>query len=691
MDTKTNNPVARNELDLTNVDFLIWNYSVNSSDVYSLEYVPYVDNGKNVDGTYQSRMYNAEINKGDAYVESLFNNTYFIIDKQTTFVDTMNDKVYTGYNEVPNIENATLAYVVEDGVAEIVYILDGEIYDENSTYFFLTSDKRETEEYDGDKYWEYEDAYVNGKNEKVLIAYDALYIYEGNGWTNVPKNALMPGVLYKATKSVDEIYITEVKAIGGLDVTGAGANMGVITKPQYVGDDAFSVTDSDSNLFKYTTDDDTVYVKVEREPKDIGAYEKAMANKVPYTGDFKWSVSTGRISDMNDSRLEDYVQTYVTVAEADKNVAELVYIYQLTPNYIGEEFTVTVHDGVQADVTKPVINGGTVTINYTAPAGYHVVSVDKGTYADGKITLTNVTADTTINVTLAENADATVKLNIYGSAAVTMNGKNYVQNATLDLVKGETYALTVAFGSDVTGGEVRYGTEKLEAFGNTYYFIAKDGVDLTVDASTTVAVADNGTELKNAIDDTNVETIILGNETYNVVDTLKIDDANRDVTIVGIPGETKIVSSADRGIQLAAQGATLNVSGVDFVYNGSNAQSIAIKDPANDGRNQDKISVNIDNCTFTGFGWGVQIFNGADSSVTNCTFNCKSYDISVGEVHKDMMTGKMTISGNTYSENTTTGANIEVFAKTSSDVLVNKDGAKENCNVYPGSESEYEA
>ena len=37
----------------------------------------------------------------------------------------MNHKAYTGYNEVPNVENAKIAYVVDDGVAQIVYILNG--------------------------------------------------------------------------------------------------------------------------------------------------------------------------------------------------------------------------------------------------------------------------------------------------------------------------------------------------------------------------------------------------------------------------------------------------------------------------------------------------------------------------------------------------------------------------------------
>lgn len=165
--------------------------------------------------------------------------------------------------------------------------------------------------------------------------------------------------------------------------------------------------------------------------------------------------------------------------------------------------------------------------------------------------------------------------------------------------------------------------------------------------------------------------------------------------IIGVPGETVIETAKTGagawGLHITAQNTTLKVSGVDFVNGtGDDACVIAIKDLGGDGTKEDKISVVIDNCSFTGYPWGIQIFNGADSSVTNCTFNCSSYDISVGEVHKDKMTGMMTISGNSYSK-TTTGYNIEVFAKNADDVLVNKDGAKVKCAIYPGSESEYGA
>ena len=620
VDTKANDAVARNELDLTNVDFLIWNYSVNDSGVYSLEYVPYVDNGKGVTYTYQSRMYGAEINNGDAYVENVLNSTYFIIDKQTTFVDTMNDKVYTGYNEVPNIENATLAYVVEDGVAEIVYILDGEIYDENSTYFFLTSTDRETEKYDGDYYWEYEDAYVDGKNQPLMVSYNAL--------VDGKKVALSEGVLYKATKTIDEIYITEVQAVAT-----AYPQFGNITTPQYVGDNAFSVTGSDLNIYKYTTNDDTVFVKVEREPKNIGNYEKAMANKVPYTGDFEWNVSTGRISDMNDSRLEDYVQTYVTVAKSDKNVAELVYIYQITPDYNGKQFTVTVKDGVQADVTKSVINGGTVTIDYTAPAGYYVVSVDKGTYADGKITLTNVTANTTINVTLTKSATTEVRIvedNIY-----TAN-----EDSSLMLVGQAIEKALIAEGyTDVSytiqDGKIQNISAKKGAA--TVNFKYGD------DAADEVAFLEQGDKIADAISN-GAKTVYLtdGNFTMDA-------KVNGNLTIIGDSNTVLTTTSAntaeDAGLYVSA--GNLVVKNVTFKGEGNGI----VTQPGFAG------TVTIENCTFDGVNIGIYLNGCAGGTISGCTFK----NVGYAAIGIDTLTGTLTLSDNDYGTAGTLGGDIEAF------------------------------
>ena len=217
----------------------------------------------------------------------------------------MNNVAYIGYDEVPNVEKAQLAYVMDGRVAEIVFILDGEIYDEDSTYFYLTSTKRESLKYDGDYYWEYFNAYVDGQKQSVFIDQDL--------------NALKEGTLYKAVKTTDEQYITEYREVALED--------NVVNA---TGDDAFWLTTAQSKEVKFDTDDETVFVYVEMEPKKPAEFVKA-GSYAAYTGGWKYSVSEGGISDMilEDEPEEqdgiDYL-TYVTVVEKDEEYAELVYI-----------------------------------------------------------------------------------------------------------------------------------------------------------------------------------------------------------------------------------------------------------------------------------------------------------------------------------------------------------------------------
>ena len=96
----------------TNIDERVWAYTVSeSSNVYSLKevndkYLP----AKEAGGAFVADP-DAEIKNGKAYVSQGDNE--FIVDKQTIFVDTMNNVAYIGYDEVPNVEKAQLAYVMD--------------------------------------------------------------------------------------------------------------------------------------------------------------------------------------------------------------------------------------------------------------------------------------------------------------------------------------------------------------------------------------------------------------------------------------------------------------------------------------------------------------------------------------------------------------------------------------------------
>lgn len=130
------------------------------------------------------------------------------MDRKTIFVDVNGEVAYTGYDEVPNVENAEIAYVLDgdnnekaDGkIAEVVFILDGEIYDDNATYFVLADTDRESGDYDDDDYyWEYENAYVDGQKQSVFVTYDAVNDLYGS-----PRTVLKEGVLYKATQTIED-------------------------------------------------------------------------------------------------------------------------------------------------------------------------------------------------------------------------------------------------------------------------------------------------------------------------------------------------------------------------------------------------------------------------------------------------------------------------------------------------------
>ena len=382
----------------TNIDGKVWKYSVSDSGMYTLTYVASKD------------MDNAEINNGKAYVSD--GNNEFIVDKKTVFVDVDGEKAYIGYDEVPDVSEAKLAYVLDNKVAEVVFIIEGEFYDNANTYFMLSKTDRESFKHDDDKYWDFSKAYVNGeKQSQLYVAYDAL----NNG------DDLKAGVLYKVLKTVDEEYITEIEEVA------LGNNL-----VNAVGDDAFWITKTQDKSVKYDVDEETVFVYVDN------------------TKSTKFDISEGNLNDMEEYDASEKTNTYVTVVKDanDHETARLVYIVEKsTVAYNTVTFTVNGQEIGKVSVE----NGKDAVLKYTAPAGYSVATSTDYTYADGKLTVKNVTENKTVAVNLTEDARTVTISGDAGNVEVT-------GNTDLDATKEVTITLEAKDGYTITGVESNLGS-----------------------------------------------------------------------------------------------------------------------------------------------------------------------------------------------------------------------------------------
>ncbi len=436
----------------TSIDNRVWKYSVSDKGVYTLTYVDNVVLGAKKDGKGD---FTAEINNGKAYITE--GGDHLIVDMKTVFVDVDGEKSYVGYKEVPNVENALLVCVVNDDlIAEVVFILDGDIYDENGTYFVLAKDKRESGKDGDEKFWEYFNAYVNGEKSKGLfVTYDAV-----KELTGAYDEQLECGVLYKATKTIkDGQYIDEIEEICDGDVCTSPDDVrcGVVTAKtnakgeiigEAVGANAFWLTNADKKEIKFDTDDETVYVTV-REVKTLdskGEYET------------EWKIADGAIKDLkkidNDSKFWYSTKTVHVAKKTNDETARLVYIFW-TETEIPEtkDLTFTVSKGEVAsiqlnDYTPTNVKADATKVEIEAPKGQDAEitlkaangrAISKVTVGDKEVELTK-NEDGSVSFTIPEltkNTKIKVETREYAAGTVTVEGDEEVKNSAIVYVNGK--------------------------------------------------------------------------------------------------------------------------------------------------------------------------------------------------------------------------------------------------------------
>ena len=491
----------------TNIDNRIWKYSVNDSGVYTLTWVENYVLG--ADAAADGKDFTAEIKNGKAYITDGDND--LIVDQKTIFVDTMNNVAYTGYDEVPNVDNALVDCVVDDGVASIVFILAGDIYDVNATYFMLTSlDRDSAEDGDAGEYWIYDDAYVNGANTQMQITYNAVEELTGD-----EDGQLETGVLYKATKTIEDgEFIDEIEEVGTYN--GLPYNFAEYTpdanydeyegvdnfgKVYSVGDNAFWLADEDydpikDKTVKFDTDDETVYVTV-RAIWTLNSKGELVFDS--------WKIDDGKISDLkaiDNEKSTMYSDKWVhVVSRVDDETARLVYIFwaetEIDPvevNFSGDFANTTVtFDGSTVYGDTVVNKHSDVDVEITPDNGYRLTKVTLNGVAqtidkDGtcSFTISDITKAATIAVetesyTMADvtvsdaNNLAVVKVN---GAAIDANGYETGSDVTITVQKSADATKDIA---KVTVGDV-----ELTAVGGVYTYTGKmpaGGLTVTVVAA----------------------------------------------------------------------------------------------------------------------------------------------------------------------------------------------------------------
>ena len=419
-------------LQVSNIDYEIFEYDTNDDgDVYSLiqRNTLYLDD--------------VTINNGKGYINAPDGNDDIMIDNSTIFVNLDNNAVYTGYSEVPDIEHAYIAYVLADDantgrVAEIVYIIDGTIYDTNNIFFVITSADRATEKEGNDLYFEFDDTYVDGRPyEDLFVSYDALIESGYMGGINSlnPNDERddedsnvtaeiedeLVGKVIEIRKSTEGNYATEIEVHD---------NWSVVNE---ITDSGIWVEDLDENQDIYTTaSGNTTYVMIEEQyDRDGRTYD----------------VSVGGYRDVQElAEEDDYYITLAQVVKSDDGEAQLVYIWRFIP------VTITIEDGMNTytEYVQPFVDA---TLDYTAPANYTIQAANPGDVVNGKIVLTgwemfwadwNISDgfNVTVNVTLkADEATVTVenadKLNVTGSTTIDTE-----DGTELTISAGDKYNVT---------------------------------------------------------------------------------------------------------------------------------------------------------------------------------------------------------------------------------------------------------
>ena len=461
---------------------------------------------------------------------------------------------------MPDVSNADIAYVVEGDhnrdVAEIVYIIDGDIYDADAIFFVLTSADRDTEKYDGDLYFEFDDTYVDGRDRDGLyVSYEALIkagiasLDEDDEDADHDRDVAseiedeLVGKVIEVRKSTDGTYVTEIRVHNDWDPA--------VTATRSVLDVADGWLIDNWDATKYNTDSaETTYVVIEEE------YNRA---KTEVTG---YDVSVGGYGDIvewvdENPTTEDGYSTLVFVAKADDDDAQLVYILRFQPEAYQRTVTITLNgqtidtqenvwawdqvivpDGeAQSELAACAARNDVLTYYYNDDvANSKAFPLDSYIFTDVPMSLTDVT----INV-VTDNED------ILTNGNLTLN--------TLHAVDGDY---------DADAGYIRLGANNRINYNFELNYVPGDEIEsVTWTEEVYVSYGEgnylDSTETKTATPNASLKVNGQTDNAYTSADNVMVVITNLDVTVE--QEEEPVVVPDDVTVELNGADVTVNYKG----------------------------------------------------------------------------------------------------------------------------------
>ena len=323
-----------------------WNQSGNEYDLESATYAKFEQILFNGDGKVERD--NASVYKNSNRVGTA--------DSDTVFINTDDDKVWTGYKNVSSQEDIVGAAVKDDGVITILFMSSSSGSSaEDDDFVFISGTSPEVVNDNGDKLYQYNSAYING--EKV----EGGFIVSSSS----AKDDIVTKGLYQVTKRDNDDHATEVKLV--VDATAdkkgdyeSGALEAFESYATYAKKDILSLNDGDGNLtagsqsdFSYNNDTTFVVVELKKDNTDVD------------------SVYVGGVSDI-ETDAEGRTGVFVVTVEDDGDdtpMAEVVLVI------VPDEDTVIEDDNNNGDYKVVSLSGKKIEL-----------TVDK----NGEFTLKNV-------------------------------------------------------------------------------------------------------------------------------------------------------------------------------------------------------------------------------------------------------------------------------------------------------------